>query len=109
MTNPNLQALIKLASAYDMYDHQHYAYRHNKNNPKNKPINVTKIDNSNEQVHDVVIENNDIKGVPQKPINTKAPKWSKQQTHIFKQRPSVNATGHGPAYGKERNNPFQPF
>jgi hypothetical protein len=47
--------------------------------------------------------------MPNKPINTKAPKWSKQQTHIFKQRPSVNATGHGPAYGKERNNPFQPF
>jgi hypothetical protein len=39
MTN-NAKALIKLANVFDLYDHQHYGYRFNKNNPKKSPINV---------------------------------------------------------------------
>jgi hypothetical protein len=38
--NNNLKALIKLANAFDLYDHQHYGYRHNKNNPIKKDINI---------------------------------------------------------------------
>lgn len=109
MNNPNLQSLIKIANAFDLYDHQHYAYRHNKNNPKITPVNILKEDISREQSFNIDVQEQNVKGMPDKPINKKAPKWSKEQTHVFKQKPSVNGTGGGPAYGKERKNPFQPF
>jgi hypothetical protein len=40
--NNNLKALIKLANAFDLYDHQHYGYRHNANNPIRKDIEIFK-------------------------------------------------------------------
>lgn len=106
MNNPNKQALIKIANAFDTYDHQHYAYKHNKNNPEIKPIKTDKCDVSNEQSFNVQDLQYAMTGVPNKPVNKKAPKWSKEQTHVFRRRPSVNGTGGGPAYGVDRKNPF---
>lgn len=108
MINPNTAALIKLANAYDMYDHQNYAKRHNKNNPKYLPLDVNvvrKDDSDNIRVikYEPTVE---FPGMPKIPQNTNAPVWSKEQTHVYKRQPSVNGTGGGPPYGSEHRNPF---
>lgn len=107
MTN-NAKALIKLANVFDLYDHQHYGYRFNKNNPKKSPINIIIQKQEKDQVQEVSdqITNQETQGMPKWVTNKNAPAWSKEQTHIFKRKRSVNGTGGGPAYGVEHRNPF---
>lgn len=103
----NTKALIKLANVFDLYDHQHYGYRHNRNNPIKKDLHIYKSRNRKEQSKTIEAETTQIvPGLPRWPQNTNAPKWSKEQTHIFKRTRSVNGTGGGPAYGVEHRNPF---
>lgn len=103
----NTKALIKLANVFDLYDHQHYGYKHNKNNPIKKPIKLHVDRKDKDQSSFVEAETTQtVPGMPKWPKNVNAPKWSKQQTHIFKARQSVNGTGGGPAYGTEHRNPF---
>lgn len=107
--NNNLKALIKLANAFDLYDHQHYGYRHNKNNPIKKDINIL-VQRGKEPDYSFIEAQRTLEmpGLPKWPQNTNAPIWSKEQTHIFRRKPSVNGTGGGPAYGTEHRNPFNP-
>lgn len=108
MTN-NLKSLIKLANAFDLYDHQHYGYRHNANNPVRKPITIFTETTDKDDAEVVKAKTTqDVPGLPKWPQNKNAPNWSKEQTHIFKRQRSVNGTGGGPAYGVEHRNPFNP-
>lgn len=105
--NNNLKSLIKIANAFDLYDHQHYAYRHNRNNPVRKPIELLVARKDNDQVSKIEFKPTQIvPGLPRWPVNKNAPKWSKEQTHIFKRKKSVNGTGGGPPYGVEKKNPY---
>ena len=107
--NNNLKALIKLANAFDLYDHQHYGYRHNANNPIRKDIKIFKEYLNKDKDKVVEAETTQIvPGLPKWPQNKNAPQWSKEQTHIFKRKRSINGTGGGPAYGVEHRNPFNP-
>lgn len=107
--NNNLKALIKLANAFDLYDHQHYGYRHNRNNPIKKDINIMVQHKKEPDSSFIEAETTqEVPGLPKWPQNKNAPEWSKEQTHIFRRKPSVNGTGGGPAYGVEHRNPFNP-
>lgn len=111
--SPNSLALVKIAaSVYDMYDHAHYAERHNDNNPSPREgqdvfvVNNAKDVQSKNVSQPKFIERTAL-NLPKVPYNQDAPAWSKEQTHIYPSQITVQGTGHGKPYGPTPENPFR--
>lgn len=107
----NMVGLVKAAgSVYDMYDHENFAERWNEQNPVVKNPLHAYVERTKDKGVDVTVPKATGLGFPmpkRRPVNTDAPEWSKEQTHVHPSYNSIEGTGHGAPYGRPNtNNPY---
>lgn len=102
----NINALIKLASVYDMYPHATYALRHNENNPAAKYITVNMVRDEDSPV-DIDASYSDYNMLmPQRNgYNMMSDQPYMGQYNLLEDRPNIEGTGHGIPLSTRPRNP----
>lgn len=108
---PNMAAILKVAaSVYDMYDHEHYAERHNANSPKRKPLELLAeaVADNAVLVRIPVQGPVQVAGMPSAwPVNGPCPYADGVVPHRYVNNSNIMGTGHGDVIGRpNRKTPY---
>lgn len=103
----NRNALIKLASTvYDMYPHETYALRHNKNNPEYKERYVDAERDYDEPVSLSADYTDSLDQMPeQNGMNLPSRQPYMGQYNMLYDTPNIEGTGHGNPLSRRPSNP----
>lgn len=102
----NINALVKLASVYDMYPHATYALRYNENNPatKYRTVNVVRDEEVPIDINAYYPEYNMV--MPDRSgYNMMSNQPYMGQYNLLEDRPNIEGTGHGSPLGTRPKNP----